>query len=96
MRYIVLRTVTDGSQVTLEALISLTHKASGIEANWIKFEKASTNCLEPEKCSLLSFGEDERDDLEENLELWGFDNTVAIIGVEPLEDVKNVSVNNEP
>jgi hypothetical protein len=89
MRYIVLRTITVGSAIQIEALTSLLRKASGMEAAWIKFEEASTNCLEPENCDLLSFDEEERDEMEDSLELWGFGDTVSLIGVEFLGTVES-------
>ena len=95
MRFIVLRTVTDGLRIQIESLVGLTQKASGFKAEWVKFEEASTNCLEPEKCDLLSFDEEEREELEQNLETWGFDETVAIIGVEVSTNT-DTFVDNEP
>lgn len=82
MKFIVLRSaVTKEGTLTLQGLTSVTQKSSGIVESWIDLAEANTNCLEPEKCDLLSF--DDKDQLEEDLELWGiFAENMAIIGVE--------------
>ena len=82
MRHIVLRSsVNEEGTLTLEALASLTQRSSGTIAEWVDFKEAQTNCIDPAKCGLLSF-EDE-DELKENLELWGIAaENVASIGVE--------------
>lgn len=81
MRYIVLRTLLkpEGA-VCIEGLTSIEQRASGITSRWINLEEAKTNYWQPEKCDLLSF--EDRSDLEENIELWGFDDTVGILGVD--------------
>lgn len=83
MRFIVLRSAaTEDGKIILHGLTSLTQKASGIVDGWIDLAEAHTNCIEPEKCDLLSF--DDRDQLEEDLELWGLAaENVGIIGVQP-------------
>jgi len=85
MRYIVLRTLATNNAINIEALVSLTQKASGIVTDWVKFGEANINCIEPEKCDLLSFEAEEKDEMEENFQVWGFDETVAFIGVEPVK-----------
>jgi hypothetical protein len=82
MRFIALRTVTIDGKIVLEGLASITQKASGIVASWLEFGQVTTNYLEPEKCDLLSFDEDEKEEIEEKFEMWGFDETVALIGVQ--------------
>lgn len=83
MRFIVLRsTTTEEGTLVLHALASITQKASGIVDDWIELIKAQTNCINPEKCDLLSFSDKEQ--LEEDLELWEIAaENVAIIGIEP-------------
>lgn len=83
MRFIVLRsTVTPEGALILHTLTSITQKASGVIDGWIELSEAKTNCIDPEKCDLLSFTD--KDQLEEDLELWGIAaENVAIIGVEP-------------
>lgn len=83
MRFIVLRTVaTTEGKVLLHALTSITHRASGVVDGWIDLSEANTNCINPEKCDLLSF--EDKDQLEEDLELWELAaENVAIIGVQP-------------
>lgn len=82
MRFIVLRSaVTEKGTLVLHGLTSLTQKPSGVMDGWIDITEAVTNCIEPEKCDLLSF--DDKEELEENLELWEIAaENVTIIGVE--------------
>lgn len=83
MKFLVLRsTATEKGNLVLHGLTSITQKASGIVDGWIDLAEATTNCIEPEKCDLLSF--DDKEQLEEDLENWGIlAENVAIIGVEP-------------
>lgn len=82
MRFIVLKSfVTEKGDLGFRGLSSLTQKPSGTVDGWIDLSEAKTNCLEPEKCDLLSF--EDRDQLESDLEIWGIDGeNVTIIGVE--------------
>lgn len=84
MKFIVLKaSVTEEGSLLLQALTSITQKASGVASEWIDFQKAETNCRDPQKCDLLSF--DERDELEQSLEIWEIAaENVAILGVEAL------------
>jgi hypothetical protein len=82
MRYIVLRSLVQNGSLVLHGLTSLTQKPSEIVDGWIDISEAKTNCLEPDKCDLLSF--EDKDQLEEDLEKWAIAaENVAIIGVEP-------------
>lgn len=83
MIFVILKsTVTPEGALIFHALTSITQKASGIVDDWIELSKAKTNCIDPEKCDLISFTD--KDKLEEDLELWGIAaENVAIIGVEP-------------
>lgn len=83
MRFVVLKsTITPEGTLIIHALTSITQKASGIVDDWIELSKAQTNCIDPEKCDLISFTD--KDQLEKDLELWGIAaENVAIIGVEP-------------
>ena len=87
MRFIVLRSLTiEGGKIILEGLVSLTQKSSGVVAIWADFSKIITNWITPEKSDLLSF--EDKDQLEENLELWQIAaENVAILGVDPEENV---------
>jgi hypothetical protein len=82
MRFIVLKSFVDKKgRLALHGLVSITQKPSGIVDEWLSLEKANTNCIEPDKCDLLSF--EDKDQLEEDLELWGIaTENVAVIGVE--------------
>ena len=81
MRYIVVRTVTkDDGSIEFQALTAIAQKPNGTFAEWIEFSKAKTNYRNPEQCDLLSF--DDRDDLEQNLEIWQLDESSGIVGVE--------------
>lgn len=56
MRYVILKTqVTDSGTLAIHALSEVTQSASGFTPKWIEFAEAKTNCIEPEKCDLLSF-----------------------------------------
>ncbi|MDB9514742.1 hypothetical protein PN499_26415 [Kamptonema animale CS-326] len=56
MRFVVLKTqVTDSGTLAIHALSEVTQSASGFTPKWIEFAEAKTNCIEPEKCDLLSF-----------------------------------------
>ena len=83
MRFIVLRaSATKEGSVVFHGLTSITQKASGVVDEWMRLTEAQTNCIDPEKCDLLSFTD--KDELEEQLENWGIlAENVAIIGVEP-------------
>ncbi len=85
MRFIVLRSsVTEKGQVVLEGLASISQKPSGVVATWIDFSEATTNCLVPEKCDLLSFTD--KDELEQDLELWDIAaENIAVLAVNPEE-----------
>lgn len=59
MRYIILKSeVVEGSLV-FSALTELSQKASGIFLQWADIRGAKTDCINPEKCDLLSFEEEE-------------------------------------
>lgn len=83
MRFIVLRsTATGEGTLVLHGLTSITQKASGIVDGWIELSEAKTNCIDSEKCDLLSFTD--KEELEEKLEEWGIlAENMAVIGVEP-------------
>lgn len=83
MRFIVLRTsVTEDGKLILQGLNSLLQKPVCVDGGWIDLADATTNCLEPQNCDLLSF--EDKDELERNLEIWNIAaENIAIIGVEP-------------
>lgn len=57
IRYIVLRTqVTAEGTLAIYGLREVVQRASGFLFNWVDFREAKTNCSEPDKCDLLSFG----------------------------------------
>jgi hypothetical protein len=59
MRHIILKSeVVEGSLVIL-GLVGLSQKASGISPQWVDIREAKTDCINPEKCDLLSFEEEE-------------------------------------
>jgi hypothetical protein len=82
MRLVVLKSsVNEKGRLVLHGLNSITQKSFGVIAQWLDLEEANTNCIEPEKCDLLSF--EDKDQLEEDLEVWGIAaENVTVIGVE--------------
>jgi len=86
MRFIVLKSLVKEGKLVLQGLSSITQKPSGAVDEWLDLAKANTNCLEPEKCDLLSF--EDKDQLEEDLDCWGIADAenIAIIGVEPTDN----------
>lgn len=58
MRYIILKTEVIEGELTILGLVELSQKASGTTPRWIDFKEAKTNCLDPEKCDLLSLEEE--------------------------------------
>lgn len=89
MRYIVLRSQSQAEgTIVIQALTSVQQRASGITSQWIEIQEAKTNYLEPEKCELLSF--DDKEQLLNDIESWGFDDTIGVVGVDT-EFVSNAS-----
>ncbi|MDF0553871.1 hypothetical protein [Kamptonema sp. UHCC 0994] len=58
MRFIILKSEVVDEALVILGLTELSQKASGVTPRWINFKEAKTNCVNPEKCDLLSF-EDE-------------------------------------
>ena len=82
MRFIVLKTeVVDGT-LNILGLAELSQRASGVTPRWIDFKEAKTNCINPEKCDLLSF--EEEDAVKDILESTGMidEGNIAYIGVD--------------
>jgi len=88
-RFIVLRClVAEENKIILEGLTGINQKPSGVMATWINFFEATTNYTEPEKCDLLSF--EDKEELEENLELWELvGDNVTILGVDSDKNVNS-------
>lgn len=82
MRFVVLKTeVVDGA-LNILGLTELSQRASGLIPRWIDFKLAKTDCVNPEKCDLLSFEEEsEAKEITEKITLVDGGN-IAYIGVD--------------
>jgi hypothetical protein len=79
MRFIVLKTQVTEKRLVVLGLVELSQKASGVFPKWIDIEEAKTDCVNPEKCDLLSFEDEEiARDFVEN---YG-EPTITYIGVD--------------
>jgi hypothetical protein len=79
MRYIILKSeVVEGSLV-FSGLTELSQKASGIFPRWADIREAKTDCINPEKCDLLSFEEEET--VKELLEKIGMIDEANVISM---------------
>ncbi len=79
MRFIVLKTEVIDGILSVLGLTELSQKAAGITPRWVDFKEAKTDCINPEKCDLLSF--ENEDSAKDLVESFG-EPTIAYLGVD--------------